>query len=169
MQYIASLHENMEAMGYEKATPEECPKRGYWREFWVTRDFLENFEADVKKLTVSDNESRTPEQQIWAKIVFFLEGKKMVYPFDFHALRPTGHGVWEIKTLDVRIFGWFPCRDLFIAHTMADANVLHDEKKTDLWKPYIDCVANHIASLNTEKLSPVMGTETANVLSNRPY
>ena len=38
-----------------------------------------------------------------------------------HIMRPNRNGVWELKTPDVRFFGWFACKDCFVAAEAASA------------------------------------------------
>lgn len=168
MQYIACYGCSFEEARFDRAEVDPPLKRGYWRHIWVTREFAEGFEQELTRLTVGDPDSVPPIEQIWARIRFFSDGRKMVYPYDLRNLRPIGEGIWELKTLDVRLFGWFPFKDCFVIHAMADANVLHDEKNSDLWKPYVDLVSAYIRELGIPALNPILGAETQNVLSNRP-
>ena len=42
-------------------------------------------------------------------------GEPVMHINDFQQIKPTGAHVYEMKTTDVRIYGWFPAARLFIA------------------------------------------------------
>ena len=44
----------------------------------------------------------------------FLSGQPLVYMKQFRSIRAEKNAVWELKTPDVRIFGWFLKKDCFV-------------------------------------------------------
>ena len=44
----------------------------------------------------------------------FCRGDKLHHPHDFHVLHHVEKGIWELKTKNLRIFGWFVGIDCFI-------------------------------------------------------
>jgi hypothetical protein len=61
------------------------------------------------------NVEELPDQQVDALFEDFTSGIVLTYSHQFKCLNPVGDGVWELKTADVRIFGWFYAMDCFIA------------------------------------------------------
>ena len=50
----------------------------------------------------------------------FVEPDELT-PGDIKRLHPPENAIWELKTGDVRIFGWFHDHDCFVAHSGDDA------------------------------------------------
>ncbi len=92
----------------------------------------------------------TPYEQVEQILYEFIIGRPMTYGIHYRKLDPVMSHVWELKTPDVRLFGWFPrksnivivCGDLkdnltnfksyapFIAQVVAFRDVLDlDEPK----------------------------------------
>lgn len=68
----------------------------------------------------------TPLEQLDALFERFAVGRPMQRGRQFRCLVPVTRGVWELKTPDIRIFGWFPLRDVYIAVAGADASIVKD-------------------------------------------
>jgi hypothetical protein len=69
---------------------------------------------------------QSPAEQVDDLLHRFITGRPLANERDLHPLRPTAHCVWELKTIDVRIFGWFPNRDVFVAVNGAMAKLVKD-------------------------------------------
>ena len=63
----------------------------------------------------------------------FLSGQPLVYMKQFRSIRAEKNAVWELKTPDVRIFGWFLRKDCFVAVFGNWADVIKDH---DLYRGY---------------------------------
>lgn len=59
--------------------------------------------------------AKSPSAQMDTLLRKWNSGKPMAYSRAFSTLRPTRHGVWEMKTADLRIFGWLYRPKVFIA------------------------------------------------------
>jgi hypothetical protein len=57
----------------------------------------------------------TPFDQVEQIFYDFILGRPMAYSVNYRKLDPLANHVWELKTIDVRIFGWFARRAHFIA------------------------------------------------------
>lgn len=57
----------------------------------------------------------TPVEQLDYLFYAFVSGKSLVHSRQFRAIRSERNAVWELKTVDFRIFGWFTKRDCFVA------------------------------------------------------
>ncbi|MBB3401761.1 hypothetical protein FHT84_001993 [Rhizobium sp. BK289] len=57
----------------------------------------------------------TPIEQLDFLFYTFVSGKPLIHCRQFRAIRNERNAVWELKTVDLRIFGWFAMRDCFVA------------------------------------------------------
>ena len=57
----------------------------------------------------------TPSEQLDLLFYQFLSGKPLVFTKHFKVIKYERNAVWELKTPDLRIFGWFAMKDCFVA------------------------------------------------------
>lgn len=113
---------------------------------------------------VSDRQLQTtPMEQLDAVLADFCDGTELYTSEQFKCLNPTSEGVWEIKTPDVRLFGWFHLKDVFIA-TAADTK--HRILEHGLYKGYINEASALRAKFFGDEAQHVSGTEPDDVISN---
>lgn len=74
-----------------------------------------------------------PVEQLDYLFHSFVSGKTMIHSRQFRAIRAERNAVWELKTADFRIFGWFTMRDCFVAVFGDWANHIKDY---DLYRGY---------------------------------
>jgi hypothetical protein len=94
---------------------------------WV-RDTLPTLQSDR-------NVETEPVGQFDELAAVFCAGDTLTYDWQFKPLTHVADGIWELKTADLRIFGWFPEKDCFIG-VIADtkARIL----EYGLYGPYAD-------------------------------
>ncbi len=108
--------------------------------------------------------TETPEEQFDNILFKWISGKEIRYGTMFKDLSPIGDEVWELKTVDLRIFGWMFQKDTFVAvfgdyadnykppnlrssYSVAMAKVVGARKKLDLDEPkFITGVYDDIVS-----------------------
>lgn len=76
---------------------------------------------------------------------------------------PSEHGIWELKTLDVRFFGWFPERDTYIA---ARVDSFERVKVHGLASGYRNETVLARAELDLDEPKFVQGGDLTDVVSN---
>ena len=144
-----------------------------WRRLYGTPDFI-NWLADVLPGLESGikGAALSPLEQVDALFYEFISGQPMVEDRRFKPLhyKPELH-VWEMKTIDIRIFGWFAAMDRFIC----SFGVMKDEL-TGLMPPparrrhdastYIARTSYVREKLNLDEPKCLTSREYANVLSN---
>lgn len=69
-----------------------------------------------------------PIEQLAVWIETYASGKPLKFGWAFSPLRPISNGVWELKTADLRVFGWFHKVDHFVAHRAHCAQHIKDYK-----------------------------------------
>ena len=86
----------------------EFPARQFYGSRWQ-QDDLPNLEAGRLKAT------ETPAEQLDNVLYKWIAGKEIKYDRMFKDLMPMKDEVWELKTADLRIFGWMYQPGKFIA------------------------------------------------------
>lgn len=75
-------------------------------------DWLKNKLRDVEAEMADGLQS--PTQQLDDLLHDFASGEDLSYWERSHSMHPDAAGVWELKTADLRLFGWFKSRGIFI-------------------------------------------------------
>lgn len=114
------------------------------------------------------NIEETPAQQLDSLTAVFVSGEPLAFGWQFKALEhvPNLDGVWYLKTADVRLFGWFPCRDCFVATSVAVADLA---KRLHLYRPLGEEVARVRDVLPLDEPKFVPGDDPNAVISNFTY
>lgn len=76
---------------------------------------------------------QSPIEQIDDLFHDFVSGTDLSYYERSHSMRPDELGIWELKTPDVRLFGWFPQKGAFI---VAEADTAFRCKEHGLYIGY---------------------------------
>ena len=105
----------------------------------------------------------TPLDQFDDLMISYCLGEELLIDAQFHALRPIAKGVWELKTPDLRIFGWFPCKDHFIA---VAGHFADGVKKKRLYGAYVDQVVAFRDGLDLDPPKFLPGDDHNVVVSN---
>ncbi|GGK27747.1 hypothetical protein [Salinarimonas ramus] len=105
----------------------------------------------------------SPVEQVDALIERFVAGRPLEHGRQFKCLRPAQKAVWELKTDDVRLFGFFPERDCFV---VLFANFADTVKDHDLYRGYVDEVVRRRAELDIDG-GHMKGSDAHDVVSTR--
>ncbi|WP_223177799.1 hypothetical protein [Sphingobium sp. KCTC 72723] len=120
--------------------------------------------ADRVQHAASDRQLETsPMEQLDAVFTDFCDGTELYTSEQFKCLNPKSKGVWEIKTPDVRMFGWFYLKDVFIA-TSVDTK--HRILEHNLYTGYINEASDLRIKFFGDEAEYISGTEPDNVISN---
>ena len=114
------------------------------------------------------NIEETPAQQLDALTAVLVSGEPLAFGWQFKPLLyvPNLDGVWYLKTADVRLFGWFPCRDYFIATSVVVADLA---KRLHLDRPFGEEVERVREALPLDEPKFVPGDDPNAVVSNFTY
>jgi hypothetical protein len=105
----------------------------------------------------------TPIEQVGDLIDVFCGGNELAVETMFKCLNPHENGVWELKTEDVRIFGWFYRPDCFIGHCADNATRI---KKHRLYTGYSGEVQRFRDEVDLDPPKFIAGTNPNAVVSN---
>ncbi|MCE4226954.1 hypothetical protein HCU64_24750 [Methylobacterium sp. C25] len=110
--------------------PRELPMR----QLYGTRGFLAWLDERARGHEPSTIESDiTPLEQIDDLFYRYVAGRTLTHRREFRCVKVERNPVWEFKTPDVRIFGWFPMKDCFVAVYGDSADRVKDH---DLYRGY---------------------------------
>lgn len=104
----------------------------------------------------------SPIMQVDGMLHSFCVGRSLAFSEDFHCLRPVSEGVWELKTADIRLFGWFYKRDCFIWSAACLTELV---KESDLYRGFVNQTANDRESLDLNPPKFVSGESPNDVVS----
>jgi hypothetical protein len=104
----------------------------------------------------------TPAEQVDQLFYSFLSGKSLIYVRQFREIRAEKNAVWELKTPDVRIFGWFLKKDCFVA---VFGNWADEVKDHDLYRGYRIAIRRLRRELGVDDSLCVQGVAASDVLS----
>ncbi|HUN95887.1 MAG TPA: hypothetical protein VMU69_06565 [Bradyrhizobium sp.] len=104
----------------------------------------------------------SPAEQIDDLFHSFLSGAPLIFTRQFRVVRAEENAVWELKTPDVRIFGWFMAKDCFVAVFGNWADTIKDH---DLYRGYRIAIRRLRRELGVDATLCVKGVSPDDVLS----
>lgn len=147
----------------EKFDPVLDPDQAERRWFYLTPRLKQLFTDTLPSMESTWKIEMTPLRQVDDLLQAFTSGEPLTYPTGFHELRHRSQFVWELKTGDVRIFGWFPQRDHFIGHSMEWKERLRESP--GLYHGYANEIAHFVGKLNLNEPKFIAGADPRHVLS----
>ena len=110
---------------------------------------------------------QSPAEQLDDLMQVFCSGEPLTVGWQFKSLVHLADGVWELKTADLRIFGWFHQKDCFIA---VIADTADRTKQYKLYAPYARVeVVGFRDALDLDPPKFVPGDNPHDVVSNYSY
>ena len=104
----------------------------------------------------------SPAEQIDDLFHSFLSGEQLMFTRQFRVVRLEENAVWELKTPDVRIFGWFAAKDCFVAVFGNWADTIKDH---NLYRGYRIAIRRLRRELGVDATLCVKGVSPDDVLS----
>ena len=119
--------------------------------------------ADVLPTAVSNwNIDETPNDQFGVLLVNFIGGVSLQRDRRFSPISGGKDGVWELKTADIRVFGWFYRKDVFIAARINFTNVV---KESNLYYGYRGEICRERDAIDLNEPKFVAGNNPDDVIS----
>lgn len=112
------------------------------------------------------NIEESPAQQLDALTVVFVSGEPLTFQWQFKPLVHHKDGVWYLKTADIRLFGWFPFRDCFVAGAIGLTDLV---KRSQLYHGFAGEVAHLRDNLPLDEPKFISGNDPNAVISNLSY
>jgi hypothetical protein len=104
----------------------------------------------------------TPAEQLDQLFHMFLTGAPLAHMRQFRYIRAEENAVWELKTPDVRIFGWFLKKDCFVGVFGDWADRVKDH---DLYRGYRIAIRRLRRELGVDDTLCVKGILPGDVIS----
>ncbi|WP_432331003.1 hypothetical protein RMS29_001605 [Agrobacterium rosae] len=79
----------------------------------------------LPNITSFDPNDISPREQMYALLYMFLTGETLDEGDEFRLMRPIEQDVYELKSVDLRIFGWFYRPAIFIATAVDTMERVH--------------------------------------------
>lgn len=140
-------------------------KEETWRTLYASRE-LQDFLHEIRATNPPTRweADLTPKEQLYELFRVFITGEALRTDDQFHVMRPTDDAVWELKTPDLRIFGWFIAKDQFAG---IFGNWADEIKNHGLYAGYRDEITRRRRKCGAEDLCCVWETEENAVISIR--
>jgi hypothetical protein len=103
----------------------------------------------------------SPYEQVEQLLFDFVVGRPLVYDIQRKKLDPLTQHVWELKTEDVRLIGWFPRRKQYV---VVCGRMKREIRHAKLYQPCIGHAVWFRASLGLDDPTPVTGVRFEDVL-----
>jgi hypothetical protein len=104
----------------------------------------------------------TAVEQIDQLFHSYLSGAPLIHKRQVRYIRAEENAVWELKTPDIRIFGWFMKRDCFVCVFGDWADKVKDH---DLYRGYRIAIRRLRRELGVDNTLCVQGVDPGDVLS----
>jgi hypothetical protein len=146
-----------------KLDPALEPNEQEFRVIYASPRLRRWIEQDLPTLVSDWKVEVSPVEQLSALVELFCSGETLTYGWNFRPLRHIRNGVWELKTPDLRLFGWFNKKDHFIGHAADTASKI---KAHDLYAGYIGEVVRFRDGLPLDEPKFIPGDNPNDVVSN---
>ncbi|MFQ5534690.1 MAG: hypothetical protein ACE5EM_07715 [Sphingomonadales bacterium] len=147
---MATLDEIEDQEKIWRIEPGLGPSEQYYRMLYASPQFLNWLERQLKNEPKDRHRNISPYEQVNQLFYEFVCGSQMVYDENMKKLKPLGSNVWEMKTTDVRIFGYFYRTAKFIAVCGEMKKRLRRSRAYDPFKAEVGNFMNHV-DLNPPK------------------
>jgi hypothetical protein len=131
------------------------------RQLWAfaeVKDWLHNVLPTLKSFYA--DEQSTPIQQAYALFSAFIRGQELFEEEDFWRMRPIERDVYELKSPDLRFFGWFVEPKLFLIAAADTFENTHMHKLHEGYRGKVEYMRDEL-DLNEPKV--VAGAEPRHV------
>lgn len=109
------------------------------------------------------NIEETPAEQFDTLVYEFCAGLSLPVDKRFKALIHRGGGLWELKTADLRLFGWFVHKDCFV---VSDCDTAGRVKEVGLYRGYCDQAERRRNLLDLDEPKFITGDNPDDVISD---
>lgn len=132
------------------------------RAFFALPEFVEWLRGPLQTMVSGDPSDLSPREQFLALLRHYVTGRPMARNRMFKRLRPHENDVFELKTRDLRIFGWFIRPNEFVAVCGGSTDHI---KKHDLYAGFVGSVVRVRAALDLDEPKCAWGALETDVVS----
>jgi hypothetical protein len=117
------------------------------------RDWMRDTLPDLEPFF--DHGRLSPIEQVDALLHDFIVDEDLAYYERSHSMRPETPGVWELKSPDIRLFGWFKSRRVFV---VGEADSAFRCKQYELYTGYRNSVVWRRENLDLDEPKFILGS-----------
>lgn len=135
------------------------------RLFYAFPRFREWLEGALQEMTSDRGLEISPLEQVVMLLEDFVSGEPLSVGRQFNTLDflRGDRGLWKLKTPDVRIFGWFPKKDVFVAVSGHSATFV---KRVGLYPGLANEVETFRDQLDLDPPKTILGDNPDGVVSH---
>lgn len=163
---MATLIELAEASQVFKIDPVLGSRQQEERLIYVLPHLRQWLEEALPALESTWNIEQRPIEQLDALFYTFCSGETLTYGWQFKPLVHIRNGIWELKTADLRMFGWFYAKDCFVA---TDAELSDTVKRLHMYGPFRDQAVRRRDALDLDEPKFIQGDDPNDVISAYDY
>lgn len=163
---MATIIDLVKAQKLFKLDPELEPNEQEWRWIYALPQFRKRVEDDLATWASTWEVEVAPIQQMDALMEVFCSGVTLTFGTQFRPLVHIKDGIWELKTPDLRLFGWFHVKDCFIGSAL---DLAFNVKSYNLYAGYASEAARLRDQLDLDEPKFVPGSDPNDVVSNYNY
>ncbi len=160
---MATLVELNDAGQIIRFDPELGPRKQEFRRLFVLPPLQQWLENTLPTLASTWNIEQSPEEQLDALLATYCSDDTLTYGWQFKPLNHISDGIWEMKTADLRVFGWFHMKDCFIG---ASADLADRIKQLHMYRPYCEEAIRRRDALDLDAPKFIRGADPNAVVSN---
>ena len=159
---MATLIELENAGQVFRIDPALGPREQEWRRIFVLPELRQWLEDVLPTLGSTWNIEQSPIEQLDALVATFCSGETLTFGQQFKLLTGIKDGIWELKTADLRMFGWFYMKDCFVG---TDTNLTDEIKRMRMYQPYCDQAVRRRNALDLDEPKFIQGDDPNAVVS----
>lgn len=134
-----------------------------WRSIYLLPKAQRFLSETLPGLMTVHEQEISPLEQVDAFLNYFCAGEPLVFDLQFHPLFHIDSAVWELKTQDVRLFGWFHKKDCFVCTNGGDATWI---KENGLYAGFRDEAVRLRRELDLDEPKYIAGDSPHDVVSD---
>jgi hypothetical protein len=147
-----------------KLDPELEPGVSDFRCLYTSPKLKKWIEEDLPKLESTWKVEESPQEQLRSLVEdIFCPGEPLTFGWQFKPLTHIKDGIWELKTADLRMFGWFQQKDHFVG---VWADMKDRIREYHLYVPYARDAADFRDRLDLNEPKFISGDNPHDVVSN---
>jgi hypothetical protein len=158
---MATIEQKIASGELEKYEANLKPRELVDRIIYYSPDLTKWISNDLQQANRDFDQHLDPLDQVVILFDEFVAGRPMTFGFQIKKLASLNDYVWEMRPTDVRIFGYFYRKSIFIA---VCGELKKNLTKNALYKPFIAEVVNFSKNINLDRPEKIMETRLKDVL-----
>lgn len=160
---MSTLIELSAAGEVELFVPELGFRQQALRLIYLRPGVMEWIEGNLPDAESDCGSELSPLEQLDELLNTFCAGEALIHERQVKILHQHRHCVWELKTADVRLFGWFPKVDVFVWTATNLKRIIRDH---GLVPGYVQQAVNFRNQLNLDPPKFIPGADPNGVATN---